>query len=429
MFDEVIVPIDGSAESSLALRPGSAVASYLGVAMRIVAYHSPHDDGVELTRIVQRQAAGTGDVPRKIEVAPMSRPVAELLDDLLEESPGALVVMSTRGHGRTVALIGSVATDVLRTTQRPVMLIGPSCKISRFRLHGAMLVPVDTTETSPSALAVANEMVRDFDFDPVLVEVMDPATAYDMDRARAGPYGAKLTPETSALTTLARTLRWSTDPENVDIEVLRDRHPGKAIAEYAEERHAALITMATHARAGLSRLALGSVTAEVVAHAPCPVLAVAPDRATDMAAGGPTAGASAFPKDQQGLQVLDEDTCWRLVESVAVGRIAFVQNDKPVVLPINHVVHDRSVVFRTAEGSKFDAAILRHPVAFEVDDWSADHRSGWSVLIDGVAMEVVDGARREELDKLDLRPWADEVPRTHWVRIRTQSISGRMTAP
>ncbi len=429
MFDEVIVPIDGSAESALALGPASALASYLGVAMRIVAYHAPSDDGVNLTRVVQRQANGAGDITRKIEVAPMTRPVAELLDELLEEAPRALLVMNTRGHGRTAAVIGSVATDVLRTTRRPALLIGPSCKVSRFRLHGAMLVPVDTSDPSASALAVANSMVREFDFDPVLVEVVDPATARDLDAARSGPYGGKLSPETESLAQLARDLRWSTDPAQVDLEVLRDRRPGRAIAEYAEERHAALVTMATHARSGLSRLALGSVTADVVAHAPCPVLAVAPDPTADKRDSGPTAGAVAFPMDRQGLQVLDDDTCWRLIESAPVGRIAFVQDDKPVVLPINYAVHDRSVVFRTAAGSKFDAAILRHPVAFEVDDWSAEHRSGWSVLVDGVAMEVTDEDMKQALDQLGLEPWADEVPRTNWVRIRTQAITGRMTRP
>jgi len=131
--------------------------------------------------------------------------------------------------------------------------------------------------------------------------------------------------------------------------------------------------------------------------------------------------------DVQGLQILDEDTCWHLVESTEVGRLGFSSDDRPLILPVNHRVLDRSVVFRTAEGSKLTAAVLRRPVVFEVDGWSTDHRSGWSVLVHGVAMPVRGGPLLERLTELDLEPWANEAIRTEWVRIRTKEVSGRAT--
>ncbi|MFV2039894.1 MAG: pyridoxamine 5'-phosphate oxidase family protein [Acidimicrobiales bacterium] len=133
--------------------------------------------------------------------------------------------------------------------------------------------------------------------------------------------------------------------------------------------------------------------------------------------------------DVQGLQILDEQTCWRLVDSLQVGRIAFVSHGNPIILPVNHRVDGDSVAFRSAEGSKLTTAILRRRVAFEVDDWSAHHRSGWSVVVSGVAMPVTGGPRLARLEAMGLEPWANAVDRTHWICIRADAISGRRTPP
>jgi len=50
--------------------------------------------------------------------------------------------------------------------------------------------------------------------------------------------------------------------------------PAEAIIATAKARDCSLIAMASHGRRGLRRLVLGSVTAEVLAHSPIPVLVV-----------------------------------------------------------------------------------------------------------------------------------------------------------
>ena len=50
--------------------------------------------------------------------------------------------------------------------------------------------------------------------------------------------------------------------------------PAEAIVETAKSRNCSLITMASHGRRGLGRLVLGSVTSEVLANSPVPVLVV-----------------------------------------------------------------------------------------------------------------------------------------------------------
>lgn len=55
--------------------------------------------------------------------------------------------------------------------------------------------------------------------------------------------------------------------------------PHLLIVRKAEEENADLIVMSTHGRTGIVKLVLGSVTANVVAKAPCPVLSIRPPSA------------------------------------------------------------------------------------------------------------------------------------------------------
>jgi nucleotide-binding universal stress UspA family protein len=50
------------------------------------------------------------------------------------------------------------------------------------------------------------------------------------------------------------------------------------IVTKAEEEHSDSIVMSTHGRTGLDQIMLGSVTAKVVARAPCPVLSIRPHK-------------------------------------------------------------------------------------------------------------------------------------------------------
>jgi uncharacterized protein len=56
--------------------------------------------------------------------------------------------------------------------------------------------------------------------------------------------------------------------------------------------------------------------------------------------------------------------------------------------------------------------------AFEVD------RTGWSVIIHGVADEITHPNEVRRLDRLGLEPWAPG-RKPHWVHIRAWTVSGR----
>ena len=132
-----------------------------------------------------------------------------------------------------------------------------------------------------------------------------------------------------------------------------------------------------------------------------------------------------FPTDRSGLEILPLTECLQLLASVPVGRIAFNADGEVVVLPVNHLVDGQDIVFRTASGSKLSAAEKADIVAFEADDYDAQTKSGWSVVVNGRAEILYENTETQRLDGLGLQPWPTAVDRPFWIRIRPTSVSGR----
>ncbi len=124
--------------------------------------------------------------------------------------------------------------------------------------------------------------------------------------------------------------------------------------------------------------------------------------------------------------VLDVAGCIELIKSTPIGRIGFMVDDAPLVLPVNFAWFEDSVVFRTLEGQKLAAAADEQTVCFEVDHWHSADRSGWSVVIAGTAREVTEWAECEALENIGLVPWAHGTWRPIWVRIDPSAITGRI---
>jgi nitroimidazol reductase NimA-like FMN-containing flavoprotein (pyridoxamine 5'-phosphate oxidase superfamily) len=126
-------------------------------------------------------------------------------------------------------------------------------------------------------------------------------------------------------------------------------------------------------------------------------------------------------------QELTDDECRRLLGERHLGRLALVDADGPVILPVNYTLDEGSVVFRTDPGSKLDAAAAGAAVAFEVDAADERDRTGWSVVVRGQAGEVSEPTDLERLHALPLYPWAPGA-KARYVRIRPTSVTGRRIA-
>jgi uncharacterized protein len=124
------------------------------------------------------------------------------------------------------------------------------------------------------------------------------------------------------------------------------------------------------------------------------------------------------------LEVLSPDECLALAASMPIGRIVFTDRALPAVQPVNFMIEDGSVIIRTAQGSKLAAATRNAVVAFEVDEFDHQARTGWSVTLVGRAQSVRDPVEEARLARLPLRTWAPG-ERDRFIRIRPEHVSGR----
>jgi uncharacterized protein len=124
------------------------------------------------------------------------------------------------------------------------------------------------------------------------------------------------------------------------------------------------------------------------------------------------------------VTVLSEVECWNLLSSMSLGRLVTIMDGKPEIFPVNFVTRRRTVLFRTAQGTKLSSAVMADWVAFEADYHDPALTWGWSVIIKGRAHLL--SATEEILDaeEAPLRPWT-ATPKPLYVRVIAMEITGR----
>lgn len=129
---------------------------------------------------------------------------------------------------------------------------------------------------------------------------------------------------------------------------------------------------------------------------------------------------------QHGVVPLTEDECHQLLQThrPRLGRLAFVDEGWPLVLPTNFVADGRFLWFRTAPGSKLLAALRLQQVTFQFDDVDEAWREGWSVLAFGRLRMVTNPDELAIAEELPLRPWA-RGDRPHYLRMDIDRLTGR----
>jgi len=129
--------------------------------------------------------------------------------------------------------------------------------------------------------------------------------------------------------------------------------------------------------------------------------------------------------ESQPISILSETECWHLLASLTLGRLVTSVDAQPEIFPVNFVVQRRTVLFRTAEGTKLVSAVVNNHVLFEADDHGVSE--GWSVIVKGTAHTLRTDEELDEAERAQLLPWIATI-KPHYVRIRPLSITGRRFA-
>ena len=128
------------------------------------------------------------------------------------------------------------------------------------------------------------------------------------------------------------------------------------------------------------------------------------------------------------VRLTDEEALARLA-TTSLGRVVVRTTDDIDLFPLNYVVSDGKIYFRTAEGTKlFTLTQIDARVLFEADhvDTDADGKPAhaWSVIVKGEARVLTSPDDIHAADDLPLTPWLPTL-KYNYVEVTPAEISGR----
>lgn len=299
MYKRVLVPLDGSRVAEAVLPFIKEIAGSLDmeiVLLRVVSLTSEEVIGIAPKFALDTPAGLRQDAQRYLEprveefeargVRASARvAVGEAASEIVAAARqvGAdLIAMTTHGRsGLGRLLFGSVAESVLRAAPIPVFLL----KMTEEALNAIgstgnerlqvnrILFATDLSDAAMAAWPTARSIAAAFEAELILQHVVPPLAIqgdfpseifsryWGVARAEAERKLGRLVNEAPGLKTRIR---------------LDEGRAADHILQAAAEEGVGLIVMGTTGRSGVRRLLLGSVAAEIVRLAPCPVVAVGP---------------------------------------------------------------------------------------------------------------------------------------------------------
>ena len=316
MFDNILIPLDGTVSSARALPFAVALAerTHAGLTLVRQAFQPSirfGDSAIDQQRAIMEAEEYLFSVAGELHDRGFSVQVGVPFDGsagkwIVEEIAlrhADLIVMATHDRlGPDRWLHGSVAETVVHDASVPVMLVRaphgeqPSPRFAN--QDSTIIVPLDGSKFAEAALPVANELGRVLGVRIVLVGVVPEAT-----QIVAAPDGVPLSdgPDSERLQAITQAYleAVATRVELTGVEwVQRLGEPAVEVAALAEERSACAVVMATHGRMGPARSVLGSVAGGVLRRTSIPLMVIGPCQQqpslpVGVAANHPAGGGSA----------------------------------------------------------------------------------------------------------------------------------------
>jgi nucleotide-binding universal stress UspA family protein len=298
-ISSILVPLDGSTASELALPLAVRLASQHGARLLLVTVHTPLPEWYstemnDTTPVMDEQvrqrekayldaiAIRVGDslaVPVSTSVE--SGSIYEALARVIKEARADLVVMTTHGRsGLNRLWLGSVTDKLIRSTSTPILVVRPT----RDGTHAAeaphrILVPVDGSRLAESILAQVKALVQPAEGHLIVAMVGHP----DEVTAPSVPSfpGVQIPPLAAHELEARRYLeqlkqRLQADGFRVETRFTVAQRVANGVLELAETERCDLIALATHGAGGVDRLMYGSVADRVIRGSRIPVLVLHP---------------------------------------------------------------------------------------------------------------------------------------------------------
>lgn len=303
MYDNIMVPLDGSSLAEAILPYVSRLASGLNAKVILLTTIDPESpaflggkkesDGGALSREQKLERSKTqardyltnlqGKLAVDVEFLVSEGSPAQCIIEEQERHGSDLIAMST--HGRTGiarGIIGSVTDKVIHASGGPVLVVRTEEEQEQPSSLdvNSLIVPLDGSDLSESVLPHAEELAKRLSLELILVEAINVKV---QDVYFGGGFYVDPTPLEEELVKGAEkyleevSQRLRSNGVNVRWKTLLDV-PAIAVAQFARETPNSIIAMSTRGRSGFTRWIVGSVTEKVVREAGVAVLIVPPSQ-------------------------------------------------------------------------------------------------------------------------------------------------------
>lgn len=292
--DIIVVAVDGSEASLLAVEWAANTATKRGIPLRIASsYTMPqflYAEGMvppkELYEELQAETLGRIEQARNrahslFPELKIGHTIAEgsPIDMLLEMSNDVtMVVMGSRGMGGLSGMVmGSVSASVVSHASCPVVVVREDSAVTEDNKYGPVVVGADGSEVSDKATRYAFQEAQARGVRLVAVHTwMDMQIQASLAGLSAAQTDwAEIEHEQNELLS-ARLEPLMAEFPDVEVEkvIVRDR-PVRALIDQAEG--AQLLVVGSHGRGGFKGMLLGSTSRALLQSAPCPMMVVRPE--------------------------------------------------------------------------------------------------------------------------------------------------------
>lgn len=297
MFNNLLVPLDGSSLAESALEPATLIARYQkgkiflatvpvyypvttagSIGYGLAVPEQTFDLRREEAEIYLEHVKARLEPDLTVHAVTSEGDVAGSIIDLAVEEGIDLIVMTTHGYsGFTRWMLGSITERVLRVAPCPVLVIRCSDPLRR------MVITLDGSSLAECALEPGLEIARIFDGQVTLlgVDSRESFSWIDQRLRQMVTRGPKI-----PVTEPEQTMEMASYLEDVasrfkspDLEVNKAHlkgAPAEGILSYLEDHPVDLLVMATHGHTGLRRWVYGSVTQKCLHNTACAMLIVRP---------------------------------------------------------------------------------------------------------------------------------------------------------
>jgi nucleotide-binding universal stress UspA family protein len=263
VYENVIVPFDGSVQGRAALAPASDLAWRCGARVVIVNNTDASDKASREAIKTRAMNLSGADVDFWVD---LKDPLGTALLEAAKYRPNPVICVSAKQkqggllRGKRPSL-PAVADEVVRRSPVPVLVIGQETDVSRGLPMTELVVSTDGSEQSQQVLPLAASWARGLKLKLTLIGVVHEG-AENTDGEREYLEGL--------VTQLSGQV-----PE-VGYELVRAPDPAAGIVRFMDAHDDAIIAMATHGRGGTGKGTLGGVAARVVARSKRATLLVRP---------------------------------------------------------------------------------------------------------------------------------------------------------